>query len=177
MSDTPAPPASLVLLAKGLASEAELGLAPATVETAHDVFIATLTALANRLRMSEEVEKSATKRVAVRGVLLDPTLHVPGLKFSAEFREKAVYRIRVQTLNEDVDRTGVPASAGGEGLMEGAGAGAESTPAPSRKRARKEIAKDEPQTLEQALQRAVDIAFMSGNADIVAKLEPLLKAL
>ena len=172
-----AEPQSLVALTKDmiLAGSGPFALAPPTVETAHDACIDGLTALINRLRTCEDLDKSAAKRMRVVGVLLPE--HAPGVKFAVEFREKALYRIRVQTLNEDVDKTAVPEAAGGAGLMASSSAAdpAETTTAP-RKRARKAAASAAPsESLSEILQRAMDVAFMSGNADVVAKLEPLLK--
>jgi hypothetical protein len=177
VSPTPAP-VSLVAITKDMMLEGTgpFTLAQPTVETAHEACVEGLTSLVNRLRTCEDADKSVTKRVRVVGVLLPE--HAPGVKFSVEFREKALYRIRVQTLNEDVDRAAVPADVGGDGLMAAAysSSAAETTTAPPRKRARKEIAPKE-ETLQDILQRAIDVAFLVGNADVIAKLEPLLKAL
>jgi hypothetical protein len=179
MSVSPADaPVSLVALTKDMILEGSgpFAVAPPTVETAHEACVEGLTSLVNRLRTCEDIGKSDAKRVRVVGVLLPE--HAPGVKFSVEFREKALYRVRVQTLNEDVDKTALPEAAGGAGLMASATAAdpIETTAAP-RKRARKAAAASAAptETLGEVLQRAMDIAFMSGNGDVVAKLEPLLK--
>jgi hypothetical protein len=140
--------------------------------TAHDAFVSMLPMLLHRLTISEDAEESSTKKVVVRGAFFEPASI--GVKFSAEFKDGKLLRVRVMTANGDDDLTQLPAELGGAGLMAAAGAGDVEPPraAPAkRKRARLE----EAPTLEDAITRAMELARIGNRADLVAQLDLLLK--
>jgi len=146
--------------------------APATaIQTAHDVFMTRVPQLLNQLALSEEIDASKTKRVAVRGVLLNEASTLPGIKFAAEFRDGRVFRVRIMTLVEPVDPSTVPVEMGGAGLM-APPSSSSADAAPKRKRAKTEAA--EPVTLVEALARAVELARLEDRAELVSQLDALL---
>ena len=140
---------------------------------AHGAFIETLTSLLNRLQASDDRKMSEIKRVSVRGELY--LADVPGVKFSADFREGKLAKVRVMTAREDADKSLVPAEYGGTGLM--APLTQEEIPVdmdpstPKRKRAK---TTEEP-TLEHLLAQASELARVQNRPVVVEQLEILLK--
>ena len=139
------------------------------VATAHDVFMERIPQLLNQLALCEEVDASKTKRVGVRGVILNGASSLPGVKFAADYKDGRVARIRIMTLAEDaVDPATVPVEMGGSGLM------APPSAEPKRKRAKVAAVVEEPVTLADALARAVELARLEDRAELVRQLDALL---
>lgn len=139
---------------------------------AHGAFVETLTSLLGRLKTSDDATDSKIKRVAIRGELY--LQDVPGVKFSAEFREGKLKKVRVMTAREDADTSHVPTEYGGTGLMAPAistlAEDSDERCAPKRKRARSTP------TLRDALEKAMALAESEvPDTDIISIIDALLK--
>jgi hypothetical protein len=146
-----------------------------TMGVAHDAFMDLVPTLLRRLALSEDAESSSTKKVVVRGALFDAT-HI-GVKFSAEFKDGKLQRVRIMTARGDEDLTKVPAEYGGTGLMAAGGSGvleADDTRAAPVKRKRAKV--EDPASIEEALARACELARLHNRADLVPQIDALLKA-
>ena len=142
--------------------------APVTAITgAHDVFMERVPQLLAQLAISEEADASATKRVAVRGVLLNEATSLPSVKFSAEYRDGKLWRVRLMTVVDAIDPATVPVEMGGSGIM-----APPSSEAPKRKRAKAEAS--DAVTLSEVLERAIELARLADRTELIRELETLL---
>lgn len=147
---------------------------------AHGAFIETLTALLQRLKASDDANLSKVKRVSVRGELY--LQDVPGVKFTADFKDGHVTKVRVMTVRDDADKSHVPAEYGGTGLMAPAILTLDehhdepftSTPASSRRK-RAKTRETPADTLVDLLAKACELAQAENRTALVAQIDALLK--